>query len=266
MTIRLRPHLLARLATLTVCAALLTTADVAADDLPKTFLALRGPLLYSEDFTEPLAPFSGQPVGFASGFRGWRYNLGTHGGHWDEIGGAFQGVENPEAHHPATASYGIDFKDAIIQCEMRLDDVADQGRRSRYLQIKTTDTKDYLVVVTLGVGGLTGRLFDDAQINPVTHQRMEVSPVHVAAPVKLGEWHSVLLEIRGEDAVGSVDGHGVALSAPIIGWDKHSVMLVAGTQGSFRHLRIWEALPNPDWPKNKAALPTPAPAPKPESK
>jgi hypothetical protein len=232
----------------------------AGDDLPATLLATRGKLLYSEDFAQPLPPLTGKPVGFASGFSGWRYNVGPRGGNWSEVDGVFQGAENPEAHHPATASYGIDFKDAIVQCEVRLDDVPDEGRKARYLQIKATDTKDYVVLVTVSQSGLTGRPFDDAHINPANHQRMEGTAVHVAAPVKLGEWHTVVLEIKGEEAVGSIDGKSITFSDPIIGWDKHSIMLVAGTQGSFRHLRIWEALPNAAWPKNKEALGTAAQA------
>jgi hypothetical protein len=257
MTIHLKSHIFAAFT------AFLTVSAFAGEEMPKTLLTERGKLLYSEDFTQPLPPLTGKPIGFASGFQGWRYNPGpgtSHGGVWTIADGTFTGVESLDAHHPATASYGIDFKDAIVQCEMRLDDVPDEGRRSRYLQIKTTDTKDYLVVITLGQGGLTGRPFDDARINPATHQRMEGAPVFVAAPVKLGEWHTVVLEIKGEEAVGTVDGKSIALSDPIIGWDKHSIMLVAGTQGSFRHLRMWEALPNPDWPKNKEALTTAAKA------
>jgi hypothetical protein len=46
----------------------------------------------------------------------------------------------------------------------------------------------------------------------------------------------------------------VAFSNPLIGVDKQSIMLVAGTEASFRNLRVWEALPNEEWSKNKAAL------------
>jgi len=245
MTTKLAPS---AFITLTI---LLTAAAFAGEDLPKTLLTQRGKLLVSEDFTQPLAPFTGTPVGFASGFSG------IHGGKWDEIDGVFQGAENPEAHHPATASYGIDFKDAIIQCDVRLDDVPDEGRRSRYLQIKTTDTKDYVCIVSVSPGGFNGRPCDDAHINPATHQRMEGTPARAAAPIKLGEWHTVVLEIKGEEAVGTVDGKSVTFSDPLIGVDKHSIMFVAGTQGSFRHFRVWEALPNPDWEKNKVGLPVP---------
>ncbi len=69
----------------TVIIAFLATAALAADDLPKTLMTTRGKLLVSEDFAKPLAPFTGKPVGFASGFEGWKYNGGPgtgHGGRW----------------------------------------------------------------------------------------------------------------------------------------------------------------------------------------
>jgi hypothetical protein len=33
-----------------------------------------------------------------------------------------------------------------------------------------------------------------------------------------------------------------------------SIMFVSNGEGSARHLRVWEAQPNPDWAKHKAAL------------
>jgi len=232
----------------------LAAAALAGEDLPKTQMTERGQLLMSEDFTKPLAPFTGRPVGFAAGFNGWNYGGWPKGGHWEVMNGIFTGSENPEAHHPATASYGIQFKDAIVQCDVRLDDVPANGRPNRYVQIKATDIKDYVCVVTLGQGGLSGRPFDDARINPVSKQRMEGTAVYAPAPVKLGEWHTVVLEIKGADCVGTLDGKSITFGDPLVGADKHSIMFVAGTEGSFRNLRMWEALANPDWPKNKEAL------------
>ena len=72
--------------------------------------------------------------------------------------------------------------------------------------------------------------------------------------MKLGEWHTAVLEIRGEELVASVDGRSVTLSSPLLGADKHSVMLGVATEASFRNFRVWEALPNPDWAKNKQAI------------
>ena len=220
-------------------------------------MATRGKLLISEDFTQVLAPFTGKPVGFASGFSGWKFNGGPgtgKGGRWEVVDGTFKGIENPEAHHPATASFGFQFKDAIIQCDVRLNDVPEEGRKYRYLQVKATDTNDYVCVVTMSQGGLTGKPFDDARINPATKQRLEGKAVRVPASVKLGEWHTVVLEIKGAEAVGTLDGQSVTFNDPLIGADKHSIMLVAGTEASFRNLRVWEALPNAEWEKNKAAL------------
>ena len=242
---------LATLVTLSIAMA------VKADEpLPATLMTTRGKLLMSEDFAGPLPPLTGKPVGFASGFGGWRCNTGVKSGQWEVVDGTFKGSENPEAHHPATASYGIQFKDAIIQCDVRMNDVPENGRRYRYLQLKATDTKDYVCLLAVSAAGLTGKPFDDSRINPATKQRMEGKPTQVATPVKLGEWHTIVMEIKGGEVVGSIDGKALTFSDPLVGVDKHSIMLVAGMEGSFRHLRIWEALPNPEWPKNKAGVAT----------
>ena len=63
-------------------ALLVTSATLAGEDLPATLMTKRGKLLASEDFTQPLAPLTGKPVGFASGFSGWRYNAASPGCAW----------------------------------------------------------------------------------------------------------------------------------------------------------------------------------------
>lgn len=229
----------------------------AADDLPKTLMTTRGKLLVSEDFMPPLAAVTGKPVGFASGFTGWRYNAGPAGGksgHWKLSDGCFTGVESPTANHPATASFGFQFTDAIIQCEVRLNDVPDEGRKYRSLFVKATDVKDYVIALSIGPGGLFLIPYDAERINPATKQREKGTAGRVAATVKLNEWHTVVLEIKGDEVVGTLDGKSTTLSNPLIGVAKHSLMLGASTEASFRHLRVWEALPNAEWAETKAAL------------
>ncbi len=136
---------------LTALSLLLALTAFAGEDLPPTLLTTRGKLLVSEDFSQPLAPFTGQPIGFATGFSGWRRN----GGDWFVTNGTYKAVELAENHHPATASYGLEFKNAIIQCDVRLDDVPANGRRYRALFVKATDTKDYVCGLTVGQGGLS---------------------------------------------------------------------------------------------------------------
>src|SRR5438105_10476931 len=112
---------------LTALSALSATLAV-ADDRPMTFMTKPGQLILSEAFSKPLPPVQGSTARFASGFSGWRYNVETRGGHWEIVDGTFQGTEKAEHKHPATASYGFDFTNVIIQCEVRLHDVPLEGR------------------------------------------------------------------------------------------------------------------------------------------
>lgn len=235
---------------------LLTLALTAAaeDSLPKTLMTQRGKLLASEDFAKPLAPSTGVPVGFASGFSGWRFNIKPKAGKWEQTDGIFKGIELAESHHPATASYGLQYKDAVIQCEVRLDNVPADGREYRTVFLNVTDTKDYLFQLSVGIGGVFLTPFDAARINPTSKQRERGSSAKALLPLKLDAWHTLVIEIKGDEAVATLDGRSITVSNPVIGADKHSVMIGAGTQGSFRKFRVWEALPNADWEKNKAAL------------
>lgn len=242
--------------TFTLFTALLTCAAV-ADELPATLMTTRGRLLASEDFSKPPAPFTGKPVGFASGFSGWRFNAGPTGGkagRWVLADDTFTGIETPGAKHPATASFGIRHQDAIIQCDVRLNDVPADGRQYRSLALKATDTKDYLISLSLGPGGAFLVPYDAERIDPKTKQRTRNNPARALKPVKPGEWHTLVLEIKGNEAVGTLDGKSMTVSNPLLASEKHSIMLVAGTEASFRHFRVWEALPNPEWPENKRRL------------
>jgi hypothetical protein len=234
---------------------MLTRLALSSD--PATLSTTRGHLLASEDFSLAPAPFTGKPVGFASGFKGWRYNrsvTGGKGGRWEIVNGAFRGIETPGANHPATASLGMTFQDVIIQCEVRLNDVPDEGRKYRSLFLKATDAKDYVISLSLGQGGLFLTPYDTEKINPATKQREKGPTVKLLKPIKLNEWHTVVLEIKGDEVVGTLDGQSITLSNPLISTAKHSLMLGAGTEASFRNLRVWEALPNAEWEKNKTRL------------
>jgi hypothetical protein len=70
-----------------------------------------------------LPPPEGSTARFASGFKGWRFNVESRGGHWDIVDATFRGTENVNHMHPATASIGFDFKDVVISCQVRLHDV-----------------------------------------------------------------------------------------------------------------------------------------------
>jgi hypothetical protein len=225
-------------------------------------MTTRGRLLASENFDHPPAPLEGKPVGFASGFTGWRYTSGAaagRSGRWEVRDGVFRGIESPEAHHPATASFGIRFQNAIIQCEVRMEDVPDEGRKYRSFFVKATDAKDYVCALFGSTGGMNALAYDAGHIDPANKQRAKLPQVSASMPAKLGEWHMAVLEILGEELVATLDGRSVTLSSPLVGAEKHSVMLGVGTEASFRNFRMWEALPNPEWKMNKASLPAARP-------
>jgi CubicO group peptidase (beta-lactamase class C family) len=233
---------------------LVIRAGADEDPLPATLMTLPGELLASEDFDQALAPFTGVPEGFASGFRGWRFNHLPKAGHWEQKNGVFTGTELPGSHHPATASFGLGFQDAIIQCEVRLDNVPSEGRPYRTAFLKITDRKDYVVQLSIGSGGLFLTPYDATRIDPKTGQRERGTPAKARFPVALDEWHTLVLEISGDEIVGTLDGRSVTLSNALFGADKHSLMIGAGTQASFRHFRVWKTRPNPGWTASKEKL------------
>lgn len=228
----------------------LTAATARADDLPATLMTRPGRLLVSEDFSKALPPVEGSTARFASGFKGWRFNVEKRGGHWDVVDGTFKGTENPEAMHPATASIGFDFKNVVITCEVRLHDVPLDGRKYRGFSIRTTDTKDYVCSIMLNPGGMRIQKDDNDHAGP----DVAVPLGQLKAPFKLGEWQPVTFEILGDEMVGTLNGQSLTGQHPLIGSDKKSIMFVSSVEGAVRHLRVWEATPNPDWARHKARI------------
>lgn len=229
---------------------LLLVASLHADGLLPTLMTTRGKLLVEQNFEKPLPPFDGKSNGFASGFKAWRHNAVERGGKWEVKDGCFTGRENPAVHHPATASYGFEFKDVIVQCEVRMNDVPMEGRPARYINVRTTDTKDYVCSIILNQGGFRIQKDDNDHAGP----DKAVPLGEKKMPLALNEWHKVLFEIKGNEMVGSVDGVSLTGSHPLIESAKHSVMFVMGVEGSVRNLKAWEALPNAEWENNKAKL------------
>lgn len=233
-----------------VFALLLALAAATPEDPPATLMTTRGKLIYGEDFAKNLPPCTGSTARFASGFAGWRFNVEKRGGHWDVVEGTFKGAESAEHKHPATASWGFDFKDAVIQCDVRLNDVAAEGRKSRYFNLRTTDAKDYVCSIILTEGGMRIQKDDNDHAGP----DVAVPLGQLKTPLKLGEWQTVVLEVLGDEMVGTLNGRSLTGQHPLIASDKKSIMFVSGTECSVRTLRIWEATANPDWAKKKEAL------------
>lgn len=227
----------------------LSASLLQADDLP-TLMTTWGKVLVEQEFEKPLPPFDGKSNGFASGFKAWRYNASERGGHWEVVDGTFKGTENPEVHHPATASYGFDFKDVVIQCELKMLATPLDGRPGHYVQVRTTDTKDYVCSVMLNEKSWGIEKDDNDHAGP----DKPVPLGRITTPLKLDEWHTVVFEILGEEMVATVDGKSLTGTHPLIGSAKCSVMFVMGGEGAVRHFKVWEATPNPEWAQHKATI------------
>jgi hypothetical protein len=241
---------LVALLTLAVIGAAADSPPSSDDAKPKTVMTVPGRLLVAENFTAPLPPPEGSTARFASGFKGWRFNVESRGGHWDIVDGTFRGSENAEHMHPATASIGFDFKDVVISCQVRLHDVPLNGRKSRGFSIRTTDTKDYVCSIMLNPTGMRIQKDDNDHAGP----DIAVPLGQLKTPIALGEWQTVVFEILGDEMVGTLNGTSLTGQHPLIATDKKSIMFVSQGEGAAGHLRVWEALPNPEWKKNKAAI------------
>lgn len=220
-----------------------------------TVMTVPGKLIYAEDFKADLPSPAGSTAHYASGFQGWRRNVVARGGQWHVADGVLTGRENPDGNHPATASYGFDFKDIVVTCELRLNDVPlltdkTKGFRARHIQLRTTDAKDYVCGLSISPTGWNIAKLDNDHGGP----DKSVPLGNVATPIKLGEWNTVVFEVLGDELTVTVNGKTLTGRHPLIGTAKHSVMFVTGAEGSMRNLRIWEAAAKPDWPQKRAEI------------
>lgn len=239
-----------------LAALLLPFAALAADET--TVMTVRGKPLHQEDFAKPVAKYTGKPKGYASGFEGWLIH-GTgpesRGGQWKQLEGRLHGSENPQVKHPATASYGIRFDSLVLQCKLRMEDVPldkdpTHGRKNRYIQLRLTNERSYLCTVSLSAGGFSISKDDNDRDGP--DERVPLA-THKAS-FEVGKWHTVLIEVMGDEVTATIDGHSATGRHPALAQEKHSFMVVTGPEGSISDLRIWEAKENPEWPMNRAVI------------
>jgi hypothetical protein len=203
-----------------------TAADVQTDQ--KTLMTERGKLLLSDDLKEVPG-------------KGWRMAKGK----WEAADGATRGSEIAEEKHGAVMRYALPFHDAVIEYSFKLD-----GAKMTTLSIN--DAKEHLCRVLIRPNGFTVQKDDHDHDGPdkaVVFQTIQT-------PIKPGEWHTVVVEILGKEMLASLDGQKVGFGAHdmIAGAKANLGFTVAGQSASFKNLRVWEALPNKDWPATKAKL------------
>ena len=202
-------------------------ADKQADQ-PKTLLAERGKLIVSDDLKQPLGA-------------GWRVGKGK----WEVADGAIRSSELPADSHGAVARYDLKFDDAIIQYSFKLD-----GAKTTTLSINTT--KGHLCRVLITPSGLSIRKDDMDKKGPDKAVVLQESK----RPIPAGEWLTLVVEIRGQELLASLNGQPIALGEheAIAAMKANFGLTVAGESVSFKSLRVYEALPNANWAATKTQL------------
>jgi hypothetical protein len=213
-----------------VCLALLPLGATAAETTsePKTLMTERGKLLFSDDLAGPLG-------------KEWK----TAKGKWEAVDGAVRGAEIKDEMHGAVTRHVMPFHDVVVQYSFRLD-----GAKGTSLSIN--DAKGHCCRLSINAVGF--------QVQKDSHDHNMTDKAAVlekrSAPLKPGEWHTVVVEIRGKEILARLDGQAVACGEhDSLDVDKANFGLtVSGESASFKDLRVWEALPNKDWEATKAKL------------
>lgn len=207
-------------------------ADVSNE--PKTLLAERGSLLFSDDLN-------------AAPSKEWHVAKGK----WEAVDGAWQGQEVPADMHPAVIRHALKVQNAIFQYSFKLD-----GAKQTALSIN--DEKEHLCRVMIRPDGFIVQ--KDSHDHGVSDKAVVFK--NVSTPIKAGEWHTLVVEILGQEMLARIDGDKVGFGAhELIGTEKANFgLVISGQMASFKNLRVWEALPNKNWAENKAKFASVEPA------
>jgi hypothetical protein len=78
-----------------------------------------------------------------------------------------------------------------------------------------------------------------------------------AGAIKPGEWHTMVVEVRGKEMLATLDGGQRVAFGANDGIDVDKTVLafpVSGDSVQIAHVRVWEAKPKADWDATKAKL------------
>jgi hypothetical protein len=197
---------------------LLVSLPMVADCLAaeKAPSAKAGKLAVSQDFAKAVEP-------------GWRVGKGD----WKIVDGAWQGAEIPADMHGAVARYNLEFTDAVIEFDFRLD-----GAKSISLTIN--DKKEHVCRLSIRPTGFIVTKDDHDHAGPdervvLADEKTELKP---------GAWYHARVEIVGPRMTAQV-GDASKPVKPIGG--EHELIsvkkanlgfTVAGQTASFRNLRV----------------------------
>lgn len=215
-----------------ICAAVVFSignalaAEPAAGD-PKTWMAVRGPLLLKDDFNEPPE-------------KEWKIMAPV----WETVDGVLKATHTPPiaTNHGPVMQRQLTMKTVVVQVEIKL-----EGKAHAVLHFNKANGHLCRALLTPEAFYIIRR---DSGADKGT--RLETSE----SPIAPGLWHTLVVELAGNEMVATLDG-----GKPLIGrrddldQDKTALLLEAGGGTAwFRNLRVWQGLPNKDWEVTRATL------------
>lgn len=220
------------------------------------FVALFAPLTVglsgAADPTTPAAPATvmltpgkvilDEPLTGAFG-KEWKVGKGK----WEASDGAVRGAELKDDMHGAVARRQLEMKDVVIAYSFKLDG-------AKVTTLSLNGAKGHISRVRVTPTGVTVQKDDqDGKDGPDKPAVLDAATVDI----KPGEWHTLVVELRGTDILATLDGKHTAFGThDAIGAAKTNLGLtVAGETASFKGLKVYEAKETvKDWDATRAKL------------
>ena len=238
---------------------LLSFVSVHAGDDDRPLMAVRGKLLFEDDFTRAdLTP---------------KWNVGK--GFWSVKDGVATAAENPEDHHGAYAfiNPNLDYKDVIAEFSFKMNGASDLVLNMRDQRFKdaqaghilraTIMTKKYQIA-DMKLGGMKWeyyRVKKDPNADPAlkkeVDEKIKDKQATFNATIDHSTWHQARAEVVGDEMLLSVDGKPVAYfkSEGIDHPTKNMLgFSIVGKTASIKNPKFWTATANPDWAKRRAEV------------
>jgi hypothetical protein len=202
---------------------------------PSTLMTTRGDTVLSDD----LGKLSSD----------WKASKGA----WQIVDGVLQGTELEKDKHPAVYRHALNFQDAVIQFDFKLEG-------AKMISFSINDAKGHVARVVVDAKGFQARKDDHDHEGP----DKAVMFNRVNTPITASTWHTMMLEIHGTEMLARlVTDDATPLEKMPVSFGQHEMIGVAktnigftlaGASASFRNLQVFGALENTTWAATKQKL------------
>jgi hypothetical protein len=202
---------------------------------PTTLLTNRGDTVLSDDLTALKSD--------------WKAAKGA----WQIVDGVLQGTELAKDKHAAVYRHELNFQDAVIQFEFKLEG-------AKMITFSINDAKGHVARVIIDAKGFQARKDDHDHKGPDKGMSFN----RVSTSITASTWHTMILEIRGTEMLARlVTDEAIPLEKMPVSFGQHEMIGVAktnigftlvGASASFRNLQVFGALENTNWAATKQKL------------